>query len=121
MANNGYKGYPAGESFEENMPAMPGHHETVDTPNYCLCCGKEYWWIENGPTCICRYMPRWFQDELHQVACEVHVVDKVKDGIFGAYSANFDSPIGNPAYKPARSGRVAPIVHGKPKTLRPTR
>ena len=45
----------------------------------------------------------------------------MKDGIFGAFAGNFDSPIGNPAHKPYREGMAVPVVHGKPKTLRPNR
>jgi len=68
-----------GDTYE-HCPIMPGHFETPQTPNYCLCCGKEYYYM--GPTCICRHVERWYQDELRNVACEVHFAEKVKDGLF---------------------------------------
>jgi hypothetical protein len=72
-------GIETGDTFE-NVPCMPGHFDTPQTPNRCLCCGKEYWYL--GPTCICRHVERWYQDELRNVACEVHIAEKVKDGLF---------------------------------------
>jgi len=76
----GYQGYPAGDLFEENEPSMPGHHLDPQTPNRCICCQKEYYYL--GPTCICRHVERWYQDEVRNVACEIHFAEKVKDGLF---------------------------------------
>lgn len=67
-------------NFYEGLPSMPGHHETPQTPVGCLCCGKATYYGEG--TCICRHVGRWFEDELKNVACEIHLTEKVKDGIF---------------------------------------
>jgi hypothetical protein len=72
-------GIETGDTFE-HVPCMPGHFETPTTPNHCLCCGQEYWY--RGPTCICRHVERWYQDEVRNVVCEVHLREKVKDGLF---------------------------------------
>ena len=72
--------FETGIRFEENEPSMPGHHVNPQTPNHCLCCGDAYYYL--GPRCICLHVSRWFQNELRQVACEVHIAEKAKAGLF---------------------------------------
>jgi len=112
MAKEGYQGYPTGQSFDEDEPSQPGHHETVETPNTCLCCGLVYYYLE--PLCICAQGGNyWMQDELRRVTCFFHASEKIKDGLFGALPGPFSVPAGKPVFKAPREGRVAPIVHGK--------
>ena len=72
--------FETGIHFEENEPSMPGHHVDPATPNRCLCCRKEYYYL--GPTCMCRHVPRWFQSESREIACELHLREKIDQGLF---------------------------------------
>ena len=109
--SKGYQGLPTGDLVREDEPIQPGHFETPDKPNHCLCCGEEYWYFQGAPGCICRYTPRWMQDELRRVTCEMHLAEKFKDGLFGALPGGFRVNDRKIVDTPAREGRVAPIVH----------
>ena len=62
----------------EGEPCMPGHHETLETPIGCLCCGKLMYYGE--AKCVCALAVTWHQNEKRQVTCALHLAEKVKDG-----------------------------------------
>lgn len=66
--------------FYENVAIMPGHHETPETPITCLCCGKLMYFGEGS--CVCQLAVNWHQNEKRQVACALHLAEKVKDGLY---------------------------------------
>ena len=109
----------AGDVIDE--PCQPGHHETIETPNTCLCCGLVYYYRE--PLCICAQGGNyWLQDELRRVSCFFHAQEKMKDGLFGALSGDFTVPGGQPTRKPYREGMASPVVRSeKVRPPRPTR
>lgn len=109
----GYAGLPKGDEIDSaSEPGQPGQFVDIATPNTCLCCGVLYWWA-TGPQCVCATNGNyWLQDELRRVTCFYHMQEKVKDGLFGALPGEFAVPGGKPVYKPARNGRVAPIIGG---------
>lgn len=104
----------------QNVAIMPGHYEDVTSPVTCLCCGLQHFYV-TGPGLVwgkqglenhlCIYGDRWIQDELGRVACEYHLVEKMKDGLFGALSGDFSVEGKRPTYKRPDERATTPIVH----------
>ena len=68
-----------GDTYDDGL-VMPGHYATVQTPVGCLCCGQDSYY--GGALCLCKHVQRWHQSETREIACELHLIEKVKDGLF---------------------------------------
>jgi len=77
----------------------------------CVCCGATYY-FDQGFTCVCPYTQTWVQDELDRITCANHLMEKMKDGLFGANRGEFTLPGDRkPFYKRPDARATAPIVH----------
>ena len=64
----------------ENVPCLPGNFETPESTITCTCCGQVVHY--RGPRCPCMHMERWYQNEAREVACDFHLREKIKDGLY---------------------------------------